>query len=115
MDDTDRAFLRATYSDPAWPTICIAAKLDVPLPTIYAQARRMSLTAAPDIRTPRFDWQRARELIGAGVPFSEVAMTVGVTESAVRYAIKRMERMPEKHVAICLMRYARTREAGLLD
>jgi len=115
MDSADRAFLRATYSDPSWPTAVIAAKLDIPLPTIYAQAKRMGLPAAPDVRTPRFDWQAAWKMHQASMLLIEIGETLGVTAPAVGHAVKRMRAMTDDERAIHWQRYERAYDAGLFD
>ena len=115
MDSTDRAFLRATYPDPSWPTMVIAAKLDIPLPTVYAEARRMGLPVAPDVRTPRFDWHAAWRKHGMGISLVEIGNTLGVTAPAVGHAVKRMRAMTEEERAAHWKRYERAYDAGLFD
>ena len=115
MDSTDRAFLRATYPDPSWPTMVIAAKLDIPLPTIYAQAKRMGLPTAPDVRTPRFDWQAAWKMHQKSMTLVEISNMLGVTAPAVGHAVKRMRAMTEEERAAHWKRYERAYDAGLFD
>ena len=97
LTDTDKAFIRETFSDPAWPVAEIAEKLEVRQPQVRAYAYYAELKRPHGKRNPpQHDWRLIWELSKAGLRNCEIAFQMNISQPCVRYALTRMKAMSQE-------------------
>lgn len=97
IDNTDMAFIKATYADPDWHVDDIAEKLGISGATVRKYGRQFGKkrSSAQRPKAPRTNWEALWFARQSGLGYEKVAEQVGMHPVTAKSAMRRMLDMTE--------------------